>query len=1053
MKAVFKKLLVVCLMLMLVLTSIPPQRASAVAYDPTASYENLSVRFWENEQPEIGFYINASARYILETVTAPTMGSTYGEWSVMDLLRGMYTGYDYINYIQPGYFSNYIEGIGSYVQSKNGLLDRSKSTEWSRLTLALTALGYPITNVAGYDFVEHLSKSHSFSYRQGINGPIWEIIALDTGGYQLYPDASNSDVNTVGKMIDYILAQEIKQSNGGWALSGSIPDPDITGMALQALAPYYLDSSRYQQTGATTSYQDFAQAVERAIVVLSEIQLPSGGYGSWGTSNSESIVQVIVALTAMNMNPLSTSITLPHINQTVSFITQGDFQDGVWTNNMIDALLTFWANGSGSSPEVGGFKHVTAGYDGGGGSGTAVNAMATDQALYGLIAYDRFKKGLNRLYDMSDMQNGEYSYMAATTNTIHFEGNQVGESSSQSVSPYALVTIPDLSATDFVAWNTRQDGTGTTYMPNERLVMPEYSVTLYAQTSSTVGNMSEANIQKVMDLIETLPTEGSLTKDHENKITQARAAYNRLSATEQQSVTNLSKLITLEGLLSGILSQYDEQLKVENLIKTIDSLYNVPNISVDYEIAIDNARIAYNVLTATQRLQITNYWKLEELEAKLRVATDQDKIEETLANVEWLIDNLPTLEKLTRAHKESVREAIVYYNGLPADQKLLVTNYSKLAELEERLKVLEKDALEVEELEGELDSDVFDEMIVNGKTLTIQSAKTAGDFAVTIPADILQNAIQQYDIKNLVIIDTRGVKLSISTAQLIKQLQKNKNANSVNFKISTFDYQKEEFTVDFFTELANNKKEKLELNDGYYSLTIPYSYFLNGKKLKDKYLLEVDSDNPTITHVSKDKEVTLKLKKGGTFQFSSDQVSFSDIAAVSNADEIIYLANRQVIKGRGNGTFGPNEEITRGQFAVMIARALNLKASGDATSFADTKGKWYEKDIQALVEAGIAKGTSATTFNPEGKLTRQQAASLMANLLRYVEFDVDSVLSRTPYVDASKIAEYARKDVGILNTLDIMTGNSKGEFSPTANLKRSQMAKVLKRTLNIAEMM
>ena len=683
----------------------------------------------------------------------------------------------------------------------------------------------------------------------------------------------------------------------------------------------------------------------------------------------------------------------------------------------------------------------------------AVNAMASDQALYGLIAYDRFKKGLNRLYDMSDMQNGEYSYMAATTNTIHFEGNQVGESSSQSVSPYALVTIPDLSATDFVAWNTRQDGTGTTYMPNERLVMPEYSVTLYAQTSSTVGNMSEANIQKVMDLIETLPIEGSLTKDHENKITQARAAYNRLSATEQQSVMNLSKLITLEGLLSGILSQYDEQLKVENLIKTIDSLYNVPNISVEYEIAIDNARIAYNVLTATQRLQITNYWKLEELEAKLRVATDKDKTEATIANVIWLIDNLPTLEKLTRAHKESVREAIVYYNGLSADQKLLVTNYSKLAALEEQLKVIEKDALEVEELEGELDSDVFDEMIVNGKTLTIQSAKTAGDFAVTIPVDILQNSIQQYDIKNLVIMDTRGVKLSISTAQLIKQLQKNKNANSVNFKISTFDYQKEEFTVDFFIELTNNKKEKLELNDGYYSLTIPYSYFLNGKKLKDKYLLEVDSDNPTITHVSKDKEVTLKLKKGGTFQFSSDQVSFSDIAAVSNADEIIYLANRQVIKGRGNGTFGPNEEITRGQFAVMIARALNLQASGNATSFADTKGKWYEKDIQALVEAGIAKGTSATTFNPEGKLTRQQAASLMANLLRYVEFDVDSVLSRTPYVDASKIAEYARKDVGILNTLDIMTGNSKGEFSPTANLKRSQMAKVLKRTLNIAEMM
>ncbi|MEK4628401.1 InlB B-repeat-containing protein [Solibacillus sp. FSL R7-0682] len=484
MQASFKKLLLAFILFMLVNTSIP-QRSNAAAYDPTVSYENLDVRFWEDQQPDIGFYINASSRYILETVIAPSMGSTFGEWSVMDLLRGMYTGYDYINYIPANYFTDYIGRIEGYVDMKNGNLDRNKSTEWSRLTLALTALGYPITDVAGYDFVARLSESHKFSYRQGINGPIWEIIALDTGGYELYPDPSNDDVNTVGKMIDYILNKEI--SNGGWALSGGIPDPDITAMALQAFAPYYLNSSRYDQTGANATYQEFAQAVERAIVVLSQIQLTNGGYNSWGSINSESTAQVIVALTAMNMDPLATSISLPNINQTVDFITEGKYEDGVWTNNMIDALLTFWANGSGSSPEVGGFKHVTAGYDGGGGSGTSVNAMATDQALYGLIAYDRFKKSEKSLYDMSDMQNGEYQYMTASNNTIYFDGNQVGESSSKTVSPYAVVDIPSSSAKDFVAWNTKQDGTGTTYMPNERLVMPDEDITLYAQTSSTMG--------------------------------------------------------------------------------------------------------------------------------------------------------------------------------------------------------------------------------------------------------------------------------------------------------------------------------------------------------------------------------------------------------------------------------------------------------------------------------------------------------------------------------------------------------------------------------------
>ncbi|MEK4628402.1 S-layer homology domain-containing protein [Solibacillus sp. FSL R7-0682] len=1050
MQASFKKLLLVSIMFMLVIAN-TPQRANAAAYDPTVSFENLDVRFWEDQQPDIGFYINASSRYILETVTAPSMGSTFGEWSVMDLLRGMYTGYDYINHIPANYFSDYLGRIEAYVDNKNGMLDRNKSTEWSRLTLALTALGYPITNVAGHDFVEYLSRSHSFSYRQGINGPIWEIIALDTGGYELYPDPSNDDVNTVGKMIDYILNMEI--SNGGWALSGGIPDPDITAMALQAFAPYYLNSSRYDQTGASATYQEFAQAVERAIVKLSEIQLLNGGYDSWGSINSESIVQVIVALTAMNMDPLATSILLPNINQTVDFITEGKYEDGVWTNNMIDALLTFWANGSGSSPEVGGFKHVTAGYDGGGGSGTSVNAMATDQALYGLIAYDRFKKSEKSLYDMSDMQNGEYQYMTASNNTIYFDGNQVGESSSKTVSPYAVVDIPSSSAKDFVAWNTKQDGTGTTYMPNERLVMPDEDVTLYAQTSSTMGNMSDGNIQKVINLIDELPTVGSITKEHENKIKQARAAFNRLTVPEQRSVTNLSKLVTLEGLLSGLLSQYDDELKVENLIKTIDSLYNVSNITLDYQIAIENARIAYNILTATQRLQITNYWKLESLEAKLKVAEDLDKKETTVANVIWLIDNLPKVEQLTRADKEKVREAIAYYEALSADQKKNVTNYSKLTKLEERLKVLEKEALEKEELEDEIDSDVFDEMVVNGKTLTIHSAKTAGEYSVTIPAETLQSSIKKYGIKNLIVKDTRGVTLSMSTEQLVKELQNNKNAQTVKFQISTFDYQNEIFTVDFSIKLTNKKKVNIKLNDGYISLKVPYNYFLNGKKLKDKYLLEVGSDNPTIPHVSTDKAVTIKLKQGGKFLFNSNNIFFTDIGNVSNADEILYLANRQVIKGSDNGTFAPNNDITRGQFAVMIARALKLQASGKTSYFVDTKGKWYEQEVQAIVEAGIAKGTSPATFNPEGKLTRQEAASLMVNLLRYVKFDVDAVLSRTPYTDAHKIAKYARADVGILNTLDIMTGNTKGEFAPTVNLKRSQMAKVLKRTLNIAEMM
>src|SRR5699024_1098115 len=166
------------------------------------------------------FYINHANLYNYNVVDAPIFGTSNGEWTVMGLLRGLDGGYYYNDELTQEYFDGYINRVEEYVERKSGNLDRNKSTEWSRSILALSALGYDITNVAGYDYIEKLSESYPFSYRQGINGPIWEIIALNTGPYELYEDTTNENVNTIGKMIDYILDREIEQSDGtigGWA--------------------------------------------------------------------------------------------------------------------------------------------------------------------------------------------------------------------------------------------------------------------------------------------------------------------------------------------------------------------------------------------------------------------------------------------------------------------------------------------------------------------------------------------------------------------------------------------------------------------------------------------------------------------------------------------------------------------------------------------------------------------------------------------------------------------------------------------------------------------
>ncbi|WP_146551152.1 MULTISPECIES: hypothetical protein [Rummeliibacillus] len=457
--------------LVIALTALPVI-SHAEAYDPNDDYQQLDVKFYENQKPDQGFYINAAANYVLETVGNPTVGSVGGEWSVMDLARGAYTGYDYVNKLNGSSFnSTYLSNLNDYVTSVNGNLSSTKSTEYSRVILALSALKKDAHHVTleNYDFINRLEESFKFSYKQGINGPIWELIALNTADYEFSGGLTGDDVNTKGKMLDYILNKEL--SNGGWALFGTATDPDITGMALQALAPYYNHLADYEATGATIPYGTFMGKVERAVLALANIQADNGGYNAWGNVNAESTVQVVVALTELNMNPKATAISLPTIGETAYFNDTTATQDGVTTGNMIDALYTFFAPGSGIAKESAGFKHVTTGYDGGGGSGAGVNAMATDQALYGLIAYDRYKNGENALYDMTDAQE---NYTAKQFSLTYVEN---GNSTTEHYSPYAAVNLKDT----IERWNTKADGTGTSYLATDTLSMPEENITLYAE--------------------------------------------------------------------------------------------------------------------------------------------------------------------------------------------------------------------------------------------------------------------------------------------------------------------------------------------------------------------------------------------------------------------------------------------------------------------------------------------------------------------------------------------------------------------------------------------
>lgn len=710
-----KRVLALVLAVVMVLGIVPVTslKVQAKAWDPNKANENLEIRFWEDQQPGIRFYINAGARYILERVKEPNVGTSNGEWSVMDLLRGMYIGADYMNYIEEGYFTDYLKRVEQYVIDRDGDLHFAKSTEWSRVILALSALGYDITNVGGYNFIDKLSSSHEFSYLQGINGPIWEVIAMNTGEYSFVKDPANAepgDINNYGRMLEFILKLELQHkdgSKGGFALTGNVPDPDITGMALQALGPYYLDQSKYEKTGAAVSYIEFKKVVERGILELSKLQAANGAFKGWGNVNAESTVQAIVALTALGIDPKSSNVELPNIGKSCSFIQKGMVQDGVHTNNMIDSLLTFWASRSGASPGSGGFKHVTAGDDGGSGAGTVVNGMATDQAVYGLIAYDRFLNSENSLYDMTDMIDGSYQEMAPASFTVNFDGNGHAENFVEEHSPYAEVKMPVVSVIggeELIGWNTKQDGTGSFYQPGELLSMPEQDITLYAQygknkysikavldEGTLAPGIAIPNIYTPYTETIILPTAEQITKNG----CIFKGWYKNPSFTGTP-ITEITK--GSYGDMTLYAKWIVDYVSGLNEFFAIINKLNVQAITISDRSKILRAREIYDGLYAVQQAVVDDKYYRKLLRAEEKLAALEESMEESKKVIE-LINNLGN--EITLQDAKAILESRAAYNALSEEEQEMITNYSKLIDAEAKLAVLiENDnrVIEVEKL-------------------------------------------------------------------------------------------------------------------------------------------------------------------------------------------------------------------------------------------------------------------------------------------------------------------------------------------------------------------
>ena len=251
-----------------------------------------------------------------------------------------------------------------------------------------------------------------------------------------------------------------------------------------------------------------------------------------------------------------------------------------------------------------------------------------------------------------------------------------------------------------------------------------------------------------------------------------------------------------------------------------------------------------------------------------------------------------------------------------------------------------------------------------------------------------------------------------------------------------------------FTATADG--EEVVFND-FVELTFTASEFTNAEDFAFVRVLE-GGTHASIPYTVKDGVVTLKVRKGGTFAVTTEHKVLTDLKNDTHAAYIKELTKRHIIKGKENNEFDPNGTTTRAHFAAIIARALDLSPASQSP-FADTQGKWFEDDVQALYEAGIIKGKSANTFDPNSSITRQQAALMMVRLIDYLNIKTTAVVDNAkPFTDLDKVSTEAKDAVLLLQQLGIFSGKNNGVFDPSGKLTRSQMSKIIYKLLQQAEL-
>lgn len=562
-------------------------------------------------------------------------------------------------------------------------------------------------------------------------------------------------------------------------------------------------------------------------------------------------------------------------------------------------------------------------------------------------------------------------------------------------------------------------------------------------------------------------------KSMENGLSITRAAYDALSDTSKQNVTNYQKLVDAENGVASFKKTADLSVK----IAALPSVYRATLEDVE---PIKSVQEIYESLTQEEkdRLTVNEYNKLMALIEKID-RLNQAAADKVIAD----IAAIGPIDEITLESAEQIQKARAGYDALNKYAQYIVecaepASYYTLVEAEARLKELQDAAAEQERIDraaaAAVDSliDEIGDVTLESKQ-DIETARAAYDNLTptqktyVTKLDTLTAAEAAYKT----LVDRKAAddvtekineigKVTLESKTAIEAARAAYNALTNDQKLLVENYDVLTAAEAELARLEAEAKDKADREaaaqvDEMIGRLFPvtrysgpairmaraaYDALTEDQKALVKHyddLVKAEAEFaaiPPITPVGPSKP-----SKPSTPDTSKDNLPFTDVASGSwYYDGVKYVCDNGLMNGTSANEFNPNANTTRSMIVTILARMEGVNTSGGAT--------WYTAGRAWAMENGISDGT-----NMEGKITREQLAAMLYRYAKMKGYDVSAPASLSGYTDASSVSGWAKEAMQWAVGSGLIQG-SNNALTPQANASRAQIATILMRfAQNIAK--